>query len=146
MTVTDRDRDILARTLWCEALGEGLAEQIAVRWKICNRVNDGKAKSWWGEGYAGVCLKAWQFSCWNKNDPNFGCLSGAKPIPAGQFAHPRARGCSYQAALRALAFKWIGIVYRCWKTSTVYDENVYLRALPRHGSPLISEPDKTKSC
>ncbi|MFW0755465.1 cell wall hydrolase [Pseudomonas sp. H11T01] len=92
MTVTDRDPDILVRTLWGEARGEGLAGRIAVGWTIRNRVNDGKAKSWWGEGYAGVCLKVWQFSCWNKNDPNFRCLSGAKPIPAGQFAHPRARG------------------------------------------------------
>jgi transposase len=27
----------------------------------------------------------------------------------------RARGCSYQAAVRALAFKWIRILFRCWK-------------------------------
>ncbi|VVO24210.1 hypothetical protein PS723_04459 [Pseudomonas fluorescens] len=86
MTVTEKNRDILARTLWGEARGEGLAGQIAVAWTIRNRVNDGKAKSWWGEGYAGVCLKAWQFSCWNKNDPNYAYLSGSKPIPAGQFA------------------------------------------------------------
>jgi len=63
MTSTDKDRDILARTLWGEARGEGLAGQIAVAWTIRNRVFDGKAKSWWGEGYAGVCLKPWQFSC-----------------------------------------------------------------------------------
>ena len=31
-------------------------------------------------------MKAWQFNCWNKNDPNFDYLSGTKPIPAGQFA------------------------------------------------------------
>lgn len=62
-----------------------MAAKIAVGWMIGNRVNDGKAKSWWGEDYAGVCLKAWQFSCWNKDDPNFGCLSGVNPIPAGQF-------------------------------------------------------------
>ncbi|MGE8098135.1 cell wall hydrolase [Pseudomonas fluorescens] len=86
MTVTDKDRDILARTLWGEARGEGLAGQIAVAWTIRNRVNDGKTNSWWGEGYAGVCLKLYQFSCWNKSDPNFAHLSGAKPIPAGQFA------------------------------------------------------------
>ncbi|MGV8889556.1 MAG: IS110 family transposase, partial [Pseudomonas sp.] len=48
--------------------------------------------------------------------------------------------------LRALAFKWIRIVYRCWKTRTVYDEKVYLQALLRHGSPLISEPDTATSC
>ncbi|WP_039967753.1 cell wall hydrolase [Pseudomonas chlororaphis] len=86
MTATEKDRDILARTLWGEARGEGLAGQIAVAWTIRNRVNDGKTKSWWGEGYVGVCQAPYQFSCWNKNDPNFPFLSGAKPIPAGQFA------------------------------------------------------------
>jgi transposase len=33
----------------------------------------------------------------------------------------RARGCSYQAAVRALAFKWIRILFRCWKTRTPYE-------------------------
>jgi spore germination cell wall hydrolase CwlJ-like protein len=86
MTAIEKDRDILARTLWGEARGESLAGQIAVAWTIRNRVNDGKTKSWWGEGYAGVCQAKYQFSCWNSNDPNFVYLSGAKPIPAGQFA------------------------------------------------------------
>jgi len=49
-------------------------------------VNDGKAKLWWGEGYAGVCQKPWQFSCWNRNDPNYAYLSGAKPIPFREYA------------------------------------------------------------
>ena len=86
MTVTEKDCDILARTLWGEARGESLAGQIAVAWTIRNRVSDGKAKSWWGEGYAGVCLAKWQFSCWNKNDPNYVYLSGSKPIPFREFA------------------------------------------------------------
>lgn len=86
MTEIEKERDIFARTLWGEARGEGLAGQIAVAWTIRNRVNDGKAKSWWGEGYAGVCLKAWQFSCWNKNDPNYLYLSGTKLIPFREFA------------------------------------------------------------
>lgn len=86
MTTTDKDRDVLARTLWGEARGEGLAGQIAVAWTIRNRVFDGKTKSWWGEGYAGVCLKAWQFSCWNKSDQNYVYLGGAKPIPLREFA------------------------------------------------------------
>ena len=86
MTATENDRDILARTLWGEARGESLAGQIAVAWTIRNRVNDGKPKSWWGEGYAGVCLAKWQFSCWNKNDRNYIYLSGAKPIPFREFA------------------------------------------------------------
>ena len=86
MPATDKDRDILARTLWGEARGESLAGQVAVAWTIRNRVNDGKAKSWWGEGYAGVCLKPYQFSCWNKGDPNYAYLSGAKQIPFREFA------------------------------------------------------------
>ena len=36
---------------------------------------------------------------------------------------------SHQSALRALAFKWIRIIYHCWKTITRYDEAKYLLAL-----------------
>jgi len=72
-----------------EARGESLAGQIAVAWTIRNRVNDGKAKSWWGEGYAGVCQNPYQFSCWNRSDPNFAYLSGAKKIPFRELAQAR---------------------------------------------------------
>jgi spore germination cell wall hydrolase CwlJ-like protein len=89
MSVTDKDRDMLARTLWGEARGESLAGQIAVAWTIRNRVNDGKLRSWWGEGYAGVCLAPHQFSCWNKNDPNFAYLSGARQIPFRELVQAR---------------------------------------------------------
>ena len=92
MIATEKDRDVLARTLWGEARGEGLSGQIAVAWTIRNRVQDGKAKSWWGEGYAGVCQKPYQFSCWNKNDPNFAYLSGAKEIPFRELAQARIAG------------------------------------------------------
>ena len=50
----------------------------------------------------------------------------------------RAKGSSHQAAVRALAYKWIRILYRCWQTRTPYDESVYLLALKRRGSPLIA--------
>jgi spore germination cell wall hydrolase CwlJ-like protein len=89
MTVTDTDRDILARTLWGEARGETIAGQVAVAWTIRNRVNDGKAKSWWGEGYVGVCQKPYQFSCWNKTDPNYQFLIGLKQIPFRELAQAR---------------------------------------------------------
>ena len=55
------------------------------------------------------------------------------------YQRQRAKGCSHQAALRALAYKWIRIVYRCWQTRTPYDESVYLNALKRRGSPLIAD-------
>jgi len=49
----------------------------------------------------------------------------------------RAKGCSHQAAVRALAFKWIRILYCCWVTHTPYDEAKYLKALQDRGSPLL---------
>jgi transposase len=55
------------------------------------------------------------------------------------YRQQRAKGCSYQAALRALAFKWIRILYRCWETRTPYNEAVYLRALERRGSTLLKQ-------
>jgi N-acetylmuramoyl-L-alanine amidase len=89
MPVTERDRDILARTLWGEARGESLSGQIAVAWTIRNRVDDGKDRSWWGEGYAGVCQKPYQFSCWNKTDPNYQFLIGVKQISFRELAQAR---------------------------------------------------------
>ena len=53
------------------------------------------------------------------------------------YQQQRSKGCSHQAAVRALAFKWIRILYRCWKTRTPYDETRYLRALQERGSPLL---------
>ncbi|WP_256575003.1 transposase, partial [Pseudomonas sp. NFIX10] len=62
------------------------------------------------------------------------------------YRQQKAKGCSHQAALRALAFKWIRIVYRCWNAGSQYDESVYLQALARHDSPLIRAPEATKAC
>lgn len=96
MNQTDADTDILARTIWGEARGEGRAGQVAVGWAIRNRVdmdlhNDGRP-DWWGEGYSGVCRAKWQFSCWNSNDPNFPYLVNQKLIPSGQYM--LARECA----------------------------------------------------
>lgn len=48
----------------------------------------------------------------------------------------RARGKGHQAAVRALAFKWIRVLFACWKNREAYDETRYLQSLRRHGSPL----------
>jgi hypothetical protein len=45
------------------------------------------------------------------------------------YEQQRACGSSRQAALRALALKWIRIMYRCWQNRTPYDEATYLNAL-----------------
>lgn len=48
------------------------------------------------------------------------------------------RGKKHHAAVRALAFKWIRILYRCWKERVAYDESIYLAALAKHNSPLVA--------
>ncbi len=48
----------------------------------------------------------------------------------------RAQGKSHQATIRALAFKWIRIMFRCWKSHTPYDEAKYLFALKKAGNKI----------
>lgn len=60
------DIDILARTLWGEARGEGFDGRVAVAWVIVNRVKAGR----FGDTISEVCLRPKQFSCWNEGDPN----------------------------------------------------------------------------
>jgi len=54
------------------------------------------------------------------------------------YPQQRAKGCSRQAPLRALAFKWIRVRDRCWQTRTPCDESLYLNVLKRRGSPVLS--------
>jgi hypothetical protein len=49
----------------------------------------------------------------------------------------RARGARHQAALRALAFKWIRVLHRCWLDRVPYYESRYLMALQKRGAPLL---------
>ncbi len=67
-----------------------------------------------------------------------------KSFWAGEYyRQQRAKGSTYQAAVRALAFKWIRILYRCWQTRTPYNESTYLKALERRGSPLLKQLGET---
>jgi transposase len=43
---------------------------------------------------------------------------------------------THHAAVRSLAYKWIRIIFRCWKDGKPYDEEVYLNSLRRRGSQL----------
>ena len=61
------------------------------------------------------------------------------------YRQQKDKGCSHQAAVRALAFKWIRILYRCWQTHTPYNEALYLKALTRRGSPLLNQVEATIS-
>ena len=55
-------------------------------------------------------------------------------------AEQKARGKKHSTAMRALAFKWQRIMFRCWKDRRPYDEATYLKALKKAGSPYASRP------
>lgn len=70
------DIQTLARTIYGEARSENRQGKIAVACVVLNRVKRKKMCGWHNvNGFkvatvAATCLKPWQFSCWNKNDPN----------------------------------------------------------------------------
>jgi transposase len=51
------------------------------------------------------------------------------------YRHMKAKGKSHHVILRALAFKWIRILWKCWQTRTAYDEARYLKQLLARKSP-----------
>lgn len=83
---TDHELDIVAKTLYGEARGEGREGLIAVAWVIKNRADN---PGWWGKSIELVCLKPYQFSCWNADDPNAPYLRGRKLIPPREYMRCR---------------------------------------------------------
>ena len=51
----------------------------------------------------------------------------------------RGLGLQHPAAVRTLAFKWIRIIYRCWRDQTPYDEQIHLKSLRAKQSPLLKD-------
>lgn len=68
--------DVLARTIWGEARGEGSIGMQAVACVVMNRVRVAQRRGgyWWGNAVIQVCQKPYQFSAWNRSDPNFARL------------------------------------------------------------------------
>jgi cell wall hydrolase len=119
--------DVLARTVWGEARGEGRPGMEAVACVIRNRALHPR---WWGDDIPSVCRHPWQFSCWNANDPNLPklrtvdasdptfaqALTVARAAATGQLLDPTGGADSYYAegipapawAARATFTKQIG--------------------------------------
>lgn len=53
------------------------------------------------------------------------------------YNYHRSRGKDHHTILRALAYKWIRIMYRCWQNREVYDEERYLEVLRSKGVPHL---------
>ena len=50
----------------------------------------------------------------------------------------KARDKDHWVIIRALAYKWIRILYRCWQERIAYDERRYLKSLQK--KPLTIAP------
>lgn len=48
-----------------------------------------------------------------------------------------AKGHAFHSIMRALAYKWVRILWRCWTDRVAYDELKYLAQLRCKGSPLV---------
>jgi transposase len=72
----------------------------------------------------------------------FAAHSVAKSQWARQFYdQQRGKGKRHHAVVRSLAFKWIRVLFRCWKDHTPYDEARYLEALQRRRAPIEQGSD-----
>jgi transposase len=58
------------------------------------------------------------------------------PWARAYYQHMREIGSDHPAAVRALAFKWIRVLYACWRDGKPYDDATYARALEKRHSPL----------
>ena len=91
---TQTDFDVLARTLWGEARGEGRAGMEAVACVALARQavvirRPGRRRQFGGPDVASICRAPMQFSCWNAGDPNYRWLT-APTIAAADFMVARA--------------------------------------------------------
>ena len=50
----------------------------------------------------------------------------------------KAKGKGHWAILRALAFKWVRVLWKCWQQRTAYDNARYEQQLARRRSPLAA--------
>jgi transposase len=86
------------------------------------------------------CWVHWRWACPKFLRQTFHEFAGQSilwsPWARAYYQQMRQRGADHHPAVRSLAFKWIRILYRCWKDHTLYDQARYQQALQRHGSPL----------
>jgi transposase len=50
---------------------------------------------------------------------------------AAYYWQQRQKSCSHNTAVRALAYKWQRIIWKCWQTRSIYKEEIYEAALKK---------------
>jgi transposase len=66
------------------------------------------------------------------------------PWAKAYYERMKAKDKGHWAILRALAFKWVRILWKCWQDRTPYDEARYLKQLSRRRSPLAQALPQTQ--
>lgn len=85
---------VLGLTIYGESRGEPVEGRIAVGCVVRNRLTLGR----YGRDYKAVCLRKFQFSCWNEADPNRGVLiDAARLILRNDVIGPDLRECLWIA-------------------------------------------------
>jgi transposase len=63
---------------------------------------------------------------------------------AAFYLQQRTKGCAHHTAVRALAFKWQRVIWRCWQDRQPYEERIYEAALRKRGSPIVALFDQVE--
>jgi transposase len=103
------------------------------------------------EASGNACSVHWRWACPKFDRQTFhewaGCSIRTCQWARAYYERQRARGKGHHAAIRALAFKWIRIFYRCWRDRKPYSEQVYLQALSARARVAAGIGDvQWKSC
>ena len=61
---------------------------------------------------------------------------------AAYYLQQRTKGAHHHSAVRALAYKWQRIIWKCWQSRTLYREEIYEAALRKNGSRLVGLLDQ----
>ena len=99
---------------WFDHIDTPLFCGFIKQWPTLLRSNWREDQRWKSSFMITICIA-------NRSWKNGSKRSGLRNRLLVAFGEQRAKGCTYQAAVRALAFKWTRILYRCWITRTPYD-------------------------
>lgn len=132
--------DVLGRTIYGEARNQGRTGMEAVASVILNRARNPR---WWGgPDIISVCLKPWQFSCWNRRDPNLPRLesvTGADPAftTALAVADDAVNGKLRDPTENADSYFAVGIVLPYWADAAKHTVTIGAHAFYRLELPPV---------
>jgi hypothetical protein len=60
------------------------------------------------------------------------------PWAKAYYERQRAKGSTHHSTMRALAFKWLRVLWRCWQKREPYNQELFLRQLEKRRSPIAA--------